>query len=270
MGDSTLQWNAELYQETSTPQYKLGLMAIGRLNPRDGEQVLDIGCGNGLVTIEIARKIPGGRVTGIEASPEMCAKAADNLDRYGISNVTLININAMDAVFNAEYDAVFSNSAIHWIQDLSGMYRLILQSLKPGGRILVQTGIKEMNRLVETIIAILQMDRYRKYFSGMNLPWRFLSVDDNASLLQEAGFEDISIESYPDMFRFDTVTELAGYLESAPMVPFLSLLEEEVREEFTGTFLRIYLEKTGGELVLTNRRAFISARKNRRGESPVL
>jgi trans-aconitate 2-methyltransferase len=265
MENSTLKWNAELYQETSTPQFKLGLMAIERLNPSEGEHILDIGCGNGLITIEIASRIPGGSVTGIEASPEMLAKAMDNLERSKKSNVTLLHMNAMDVGFYAEFDAVFSNSAIHWIPDLNGMYRLILQSLKPGGRILVQTSIKEMNWLVETIITILQMDRYRKIFTGITLPWRFLSVEDNSSILHDAGYEDINIESYPDMFRFKTVNELAGYLESAPMVPFLSVLHENDRQEFAGTFLKTYLEKTGGELVLTNKRAFISARKSNRG-----
>lgn len=54
-------------------------MAIDRLQPRDGERILDIGCGNAVVTLEIARRVPSGEITAVELSPEMCAQARQNI-----------------------------------------------------------------------------------------------------------------------------------------------------------------------------------------------
>jgi trans-aconitate methyltransferase len=74
MEPTSLQWNASLYQDSSLLQFQLGLKTIDRLNPRDPEHILDIGCGNGLLSIELAKRIPMGHVTGIEASAEMFVK----------------------------------------------------------------------------------------------------------------------------------------------------------------------------------------------------
>jgi trans-aconitate 2-methyltransferase len=138
MDGNILQWNAELYQDSSSLQFQLGLLAIERLNPRDREQILDIGCGNGLLTIELAKRIPSGRVTGVEVSSEMITKAADNISRHGVSNVRFLNMNALDISFESEFDAVFSNSAIHWIHDQETIYGLIFKSLAGSGRIMIQ------------------------------------------------------------------------------------------------------------------------------------
>jgi len=261
MKPTTLQWDPGLYQDSSSLQFQLGMMAIDKLNPRDPERMLDIGCGNGLVTIELAKRIPSGHVTGIEASAEMFVKAVQNSAGMGIQNVRFLNMNAMDITFNHEFDAVFSNSAIHWIHDLEKMYSLIFNAVKPGGRIMIQTGLREVNKLVETVIVILQSDRYRPYLAGMKLPWRFLTIDESMNILKESGFTGIEVETHQDVHRFENIKELSGYLESAPMVPFLSLIPEIEKEGFKDLFMRTYLEKNDYMLVSASTRIFISAIK---------
>ena len=68
MSEKNLKWDAELYKGSSAVQYKLGLMAIERLEPVDKEKILEIGSGNAMLTIEIARYIPNGSITAIEIS----------------------------------------------------------------------------------------------------------------------------------------------------------------------------------------------------------
>jgi trans-aconitate 2-methyltransferase len=261
MESTSLQWDAGLYQNSSSLQFQLGLMAIDKLNPRDPEQILDIGCGNGLISIELAKKIPMGHVTGIEASTEMFVKAVHNSASLGISNIRFLNMNALDIIFENKFDAVFSNSAIHWIHDLETMYRLIFNALKAGGRIMIQTGLKELNKLVETIIVLLQADRYRSYLAGMTLPWRFLSRDENVEILRNSGFMDIEVEMQRDVHHFKTVNDLSGYLESAPMVPFLSLIPDNEKDGFKDMFIQTYLDKNNGQLRAASTRIFISSRK---------
>jgi len=261
MDDSTLKWNAELYQHSSALQFRLGLMTIERLGPRDGERILDVGCGNGRVTIELAKRIPGGRVTGVEVSAEMAAKARENIASSGITNAEIVNINALDINFDSEFDTVFSNSAIHWIPDLKTMYRLIHRALRPGGRIMIQTGLREKNSLSMTVLSLLVMAPYVSRFSDLKLPWRFLTEEENRELLERTGFSEIDLESFTHSFEFESIEELAGYLESAPMVPFLPLLPEGERERFKEEFVRTYLDKNSGRMEVSSRRVLLSARK---------
>jgi len=261
METAPLQWNASLYQGNSTLQYELGLKAIEMLNPQPGEAIIDLGCGNGLLTIELARRMPNGRVIGIEASREMIDLARENVARSGISNISLTNMDALNIDFHEEFDALYSNSAIHWILDLKEMYRLIFGSLKPGGRIMVQTSLKEPNRLYETIFAVLQAKRYRPYFNEITWPWKFLTREENIEILTAAGFTGIEVQRYEHNFRFASIDELSGYLESAPMVPFTSQLPEEEHRGFKELFVAIYLEKNNAKAEAFSARAFISARK---------
>ncbi len=261
MENASLQWNPELYQGSSSLQHELGIRTIEMLKPGRQERILDLGCGNGLLTIEIARRIPGGHVTGIEASSEMVGLAKQNAARLGITNISLININALDIDFMEEYDALFSNSAIHWIHDLDRMYRLIFRSLKPGGRITVQTSLKEPNTLYETIYAMLAVEKYRAYFRNMSWPWRFLTRQENIDLLARTGFTDITVERYQHNYTFKNKDELSGYLESAPMVPFMSHLPEDEQPGFRELFVTTYLGKNNSSLGSASVRAFIAARK---------
>lgn len=261
MKDSTLKWNAELYQNTSALQFRLGLVTIERLDPRNGERILDVGCGNGGVTIELAERIPRGRVTGVEASAEMAAKAMENIARLGIANVEIINVDALEIRFDNEFNAVFSNSAIHWISDLETMYGLIYRALRPGGRIMIQTGLKEKSALSATVIELIGTEPYDARFKGLKLPWRFLTEEENRDILQKTGFTEIGLESFNNSFQFQRIEELAGYLESAPMVPFLPLLPGGEREKFREDFVRTYLEKNSGRLEVSSRRVLLSARK---------
>lgn len=135
MDGSTLEWNAELCRHSSALRFRLGL-TIEELNPNDGERILDIGRGNGRLTIEPAKRIPRIRATGAETSGEMAAKAGKNIASSGIANMEIVNMDALDVNFDGEFDAVFSDSAIHWIPDLETMYRLIHRALWPGGRIM--------------------------------------------------------------------------------------------------------------------------------------
>ena len=72
MNEQGFRWDAELYQNSSKWQFDLGMMAIERLAPIDGERILEIGCGNALTTIEIAKRIPNGFIT---------AKIPDNTNK---------------------------------------------------------------------------------------------------------------------------------------------------------------------------------------------
>ena len=134
-----MQWNAKLYHDNSAIQYRIGEAAIDRLKPQVGERILEIGCGPGDLTQIIARHIDPGEITAIDISQNMIDQANATLVKSGMKNVRFACIDAMAIQFNAEFDAIFSNEAIHWIPTQRALYKKMYKALKQRGRIMLST-----------------------------------------------------------------------------------------------------------------------------------
>jgi trans-aconitate 2-methyltransferase len=262
MNENRLKWNAELYQKSSSLQFQLGIMAIERLNPRDDNMILEIGCGNAMITIELANLIPNGKLIAVEMSKEMTEQAKLNLLKQNVTNVEIINMNALEINFIEKFDIVFSNSAIHWIKNLEAMYGLILKALKRNGRIMIQTGLRGMNSMVKTAFSIIQNKKFAHYLKDFENPWKFLTVEETNHLLELIGFMDIKIDPYEHRMIFESKDELLNYFTSSTLVPFLNILPDTAKETFKEDFLQTYLKfNQSKQLELITKRLFISAKK---------
>ncbi len=262
MPNPAYKFDAKLYQDNSQLQYTLGQMAIERLHPRDGEQILDIGCGNAMLSIDLAKRIPNGRVVGVEVDDEMYAQAQQNLKNENLHNFTLVHQDALNIPFENDFDAIFSNSAIHWIRDLEGVYRIIFKTLKTPGRIQVQTGMKEVNSLFSALLKVVQYDEFRPYLVNFKMPWRFCSVKENEKILAKAGFQNIRVEPYGFRMQFQTQENLLNYCKAAALVPFLALFPDELKSVFEQKFLEALISLNGmNPLEMSMTRLFIYAEK---------
>lgn len=125
------RWTSETYRKNAAYVPALGAAVLELLSPRPGERILDLGCGEGSLTERIAAA--GASVVGVDVSEEMVAGArARGLDA-----------RVMDAVrlpFDGEFDAVFSNAALHWVRDHDAMLAGVYRALKAGGRFVAEFG----------------------------------------------------------------------------------------------------------------------------------
>jgi trans-aconitate methyltransferase len=131
-GEEMIQsWNPTVYAENGSFVPNLGAGVLEWLAPQPGERILDLGCGDGQLTAKIAAS--GAAVTGFDASPEMVAGARTRgLDaRVG---------NAETLPFHHEFDAVFSNAALHWVRDQDAMLAGVKRALEPAGRFVAEMG----------------------------------------------------------------------------------------------------------------------------------
>lgn len=133
----SFKWDGADYQQFSRYQTEQGTELIKLLNVRDGEKILDVGCGNGLLTIEVARESPKGFVVGIDSSEEMLRKAEKNKKEQGIKNITFQLKDAVSIDYENEFDAIFSNSVLHWIKDHKKLLKKFYKTLKPRGRLAI-------------------------------------------------------------------------------------------------------------------------------------
>jgi ubiquinone/menaquinone biosynthesis C-methylase UbiE len=128
-------WNSTVYAENGAFVPSLGAGVLEWLAPQPGERILDLGCGDGQLTTKIAAA--GAQVLGVDASPEMVEGARSVGARSGF-DARVCNAEALP--FEDEFDAVFSNAALHWVRDQDAMLAGVKRALKPGGRFVVEMG----------------------------------------------------------------------------------------------------------------------------------
>ncbi|HET8534940.1 MAG TPA: methyltransferase domain-containing protein, partial [Sphingomicrobium sp.] len=120
---STSCWDAADYARVGAFVAELGMPALDLLDPRPGERILDVGCGDGMLTKTIAER--GAQVTGIDNSLDMVRAAHAN-------GVDALVVDSADIQFDREFDAAFSNAALHWMLDKNAVAAGVFRALKPG------------------------------------------------------------------------------------------------------------------------------------------
>ncbi|HVC46656.1 MAG TPA: methyltransferase domain-containing protein [Terracidiphilus sp.] len=128
----TQTWDAKAYGEYGAFVHGLAGGVLEWLAVRAGEEVLDLGCGDGQLTNRIAAA--GARVRGVDASPAMADAARARGVAVDVANAELLPYP------EASFDAVFSNAALHWVQDQDAMMREVRRVLRPGGRFVAEMG----------------------------------------------------------------------------------------------------------------------------------
>jgi trans-aconitate methyltransferase len=177
---STSQWNAADYARVGGFVAELGEAALDLLEPRPGERILDVGCGDGTLTERIADR--GASVLGIDNSPEMIAAArAKRLD------AVLMDVAEMR--FQAEFDAAFSNATLHWVLGKEEAAAAILAALHSGGRFAGELGGQgNLAQLREALDTELLIRGYSPPSESTN--W-YPSGEEFAAVYAAAGFEHI-------------------------------------------------------------------------------
>lgn len=178
-GAAQQQWNPDLYQASHSWAWEYGRDLLQFLAVKPGERVLDVGCGTGQLTDEIASS--GADTVGIDFSPEMIAAARKNFPRLKFE---LLDVAAMP--FAGDFDAVFSNASLHWVSDQKGAIAAISRCLKPGGRFVFEMGghgnleqIWSASKQALREFGVEDPDKLR--------PWHFPKIGDYAALLESHG-----------------------------------------------------------------------------------
>ena len=133
-------WDPKLYSSNSSAQKDWGLALLAKLHLKGNEKVLDVGCGDGKLSAEIAKNLPEGSVLGIDLSEAMIAFARNHYPPEKFPNLAFIQRGANELTFDSEFDRVFSNAAFHWMKDHGHILKNLRKSLKPGGTLLAQAG----------------------------------------------------------------------------------------------------------------------------------
>ncbi len=216
---------------------------IGKADLRGNEHVLDIGCGDGLVTIEIAKCVPDGSATGIDSSPEMIGFALKRLESGGAGNVSFERMDAREIRFENVFDMAFSNAALHWIKDNASVLRGVERALKPGGKILFQMGGRgNASGMFDALVDVFSRKKWKHFFNDLNSPYRFYGADEYTELLRQSGLKPGRVELIHKDMVHEGADGLAGWFRST-WFPFIDRIPEKMKNEFIYECVGEYLKK---------------------------
>ena len=177
---STSKWDAADYARVGGFVAELGVAALDLLDPKLGERILDVGCGEGTLTRKIIER--GATVLGVDNSSEMIAAARAR-------GVDALQLPAEDMQFFAEFDAAFSNATLHWVLQKEQAARAIFRALKGGGRFAGEMGGEgNLEKLREALDEELIIRGYVPPVEASN--W-YASPDEFAAVYEAAGFRQI-------------------------------------------------------------------------------
>jgi trans-aconitate methyltransferase len=219
-------WDASCYAAHAHFVPALGQPVLDLLDPKPGERVLDLGCGDGVLSEKIAEL--GASVIGVDSSLQMVAAAK----RRGI------DAHLMDAyklTFDGQFDGVFSNAALHWMSKApDAVIAGVRRALKPQGRFAGEMGGHgNVAAITVALIAVLQRRGVANAMSAS--PWYFPTMEEYRTRLDRHGFEVEHIELIPRPTSLPT--DMTGWLQTfgAPFIRHLPLAEHsQALEEAVG------------------------------------
>ncbi len=182
---STQSWDPDRYARNARFVADLGAPVLEWLDPKPGERILDLGCGDGALTIKLQEI--GCEVVGVDGSAEQIEAAR----RLGL-DARVADGQALD--FEAEFDAVFSNAALHWMKDADAVIRGVARALRPGGRFVGEMGggdnVGAIRRALEAALARRGID------PAPHCPWYFPTLTAYRARLEAAHFAIDRIELF--------------------------------------------------------------------------
>lgn len=194
-------WDPEGYARNARFVAELGRPVLELLAPRPGERILDLGCGDGALTAELAER--GCRVTAVDASRAQVVAT----HRLGLAACVM---DAARLGFARAFDAVFSNAVLHWVSDTDAVVAGVARALRPGGRFVGEFGGAGC---VARVRAALHAALARRGLDGAAIdPWYFPGDAEYRVRLEAGGFrvESIALIQRPTPLPGD----LSGWLET--------------------------------------------------------
>lgn len=236
-------WSAADYASNSVVQHSWARELIAKLKLRGDERLLDVGCGDGKITAEIARALPHGLAVGVDASPQMIAFASETFPAAKHSNLEFHVMDARKVQFVRKFDLVFSNAALHWVDDHQAFLRGAASVLKPGGRLVVSCGGK--GNAHDVFLALrpeMRAKKWREFFRKMEAPYFFYSPEDYKKWLPRFEFKTSSIKLAPKDATYPGAEGFATWLRTT-WLPYVQRVPEESREEFISAVTERYVTK---------------------------
>lgn len=233
------EWSASEYHERSALQKWLADRCLSGLSLAGSERALDIGCGDGKITAEIAERLPSGSILGIDPSTQMVDFARDHC-RASRANLAFAVGDAAGMSFAAEFDLIVSFNALHWVTAQSQALHCIRAALKPTGRALLQFVPQGERKSLEDVIEETRISpRWQRYFGGYHPPYLHLTPEEYRRLAERNGLRVERLDTALEAWDFGGREAFIAFAR-VTFVEWTRLLPPAERDDFIADVLDRY------------------------------
>jgi trans-aconitate 2-methyltransferase len=213
---------------------------LALLNLKGSEDVLDVGCGNGRVTAEIASRLPDGTVLGIDSSADMIASAKHQFGPGTRLNLRFEQADARQLPFREAFDLVVSFNALHWIPEQEQALRSIHSALKSHGTAQLRLVPAGERKSLENIIEETRLSpRWTRYFERFKDPYLHLSPEEYRDLAAGNGFRIERIQTESKSWDFQSRSNFVAF-GSVTFIEWTRFIPEAERPAFINDVLDRY------------------------------
>ncbi len=245
-----MSWDPELYEARHNFVWKMGQGVLELLKPQAGERILDLGCGPGQLTQKISES--GADVVGLDSAASMIGQARQNYP--GLSFVLQ---DATKMTFENEFDAVFSNAALHWMLDPTAVVAGVAKALRPGGRFVAEMGGKGNIQIIVNGIERV-VSRYRTPPQSRTY---YPSISEYTAILEAHGLEVRLAELFDRPTPLEGDTGMENWIKQFKLYYFEGLPPKAISEAVSE--LRPQLHTDRGWFADYQRLRFVAVKKSR-------
>jgi trans-aconitate 2-methyltransferase len=197
------EWNASEYALISGLQKAMAEEVLALLDVEGFERILDVGCGDGKITAEVAARVPQGEVLGVDASQEMINFASTHFGPALWPNLRFEVVDARRLPFQEEFDLIVSFNALHWVPEQDAALRSIRSAIKSDGRALLRlVPVGERKSLENVVEEIRLSPGWSAYFREFHDPYLRLTPKQYGDLAEKNGFRVLRIHTEAKAWDF--------------------------------------------------------------------
>lgn len=239
MQSAKQNWNAEDYAKNSSAQLEWARELIAKLSLQGNESLLDIGCGDGKITAQLA-SFTAGHVLGIDSSTSMIHVASERFPSISHPNLSFVQMDAADIRLSERFDIAFSNAVLHWVEDHISVLRGTRGCLNSGGKLLFQMGGHgNAGGMFYVVQEVVRRSRWKMYYEDFASPYHFYGPEEYQAWLSQCGFHSARIELIPKDMRHQGKKGLMGWLRTT-WFPYTDRLPVELRGAFLDEVVETY------------------------------
>src|SRR5499433_1134482 len=234
------EWQASDYNRQSSLQQAMAEEQLGRLTLDGGERILDIGCGDGKITAEIAARVPRGTVVGVDASRDMIAFASSHFGPTVRPNLRFEVADARVLPFRNEFNRIVSFNALHWIPEQDAALRSTRSAMTSDGQALLRLVPKGERKSLENVIEETRRSaRWIAYFREFHDPYLHLTPEEYATAAERNGLRVLRIHTEAKAWDFKSRSAFFDF-SSVGFVEWTRRLPEIERPNFINDVLDHY------------------------------
>ncbi len=237
-------WDGAEYRQISGMQQWLAERAVAGVALDGVRSLLDIGCGDGRITVTLAARLPGARVVGVDPSPGMIASAPTN------SAVEFRLGDVLDLPFHAEFDLVVSFNALHWVLDTARALTSVATALQPGGRtLLVLVCAGDRASLEDVAMRVTGQPPWSDRFAGFQRPYEHPRPQRWNHLAKRAGLREVATRVEDLTWDFGDRQSMARWC-AAGFGAWTASLPGPQKQAFVDRVVEQYAEVAGSDHLL--------------------